>query len=73
MRVNNGVFARQPGQQLGQSGGGLGVPRSLNRGGGARGIVENVVLIEADRLDAGLRQARIDGPAGAKEYRPCAG
>ena len=73
MRVNNGVFARQSGQKLAQRGGGLGVPRSLNRGGGARWIVENVVLIEADRLDAGLRQARIEGAASAKENRSCAG
>ncbi len=70
MHVNDGVFTRQARQQLFERLGGVGVPGSLNGGGDQGRVAQEIGLVEADDLDACVRQARIDRRGAGEDDRP---
>lgn len=66
MNMHDRLVPWQPRQQIGERAGRGEIPSSLHGGGGARGIAEEVMLIEADHFDAGLGQALVDGRGGGE-------
>ena len=68
--VDDRALARQPREQVLQRPRRRPVPRALNGGGGAGGIAEQIVLAQADHLDAGLNQPRVDGRRSGEQDRP---